>query len=117
MAGAHDQASGVIPTGQDVLIRHQDPSAILLLLLLLLDVMYGHVGQAATSSPGFAAWPLNLMGAHRQVVGIALMTLVKVILLLLAPHFAELDVRHNHYLSQISVEGLGEKDWASPLQL
>ena len=117
MAGAHDQASGVIPIGQDVLIRHQDPSAILLLLLLLLDVMYGHVGQAATSAPGFAAWPLHLMGAHGQVVRIALMALVKGILLFLAPHFAELYVRHNHYLSQISVEGLGEKDWACPLQL
>lgn len=76
MAGAHDQASSVISTGQDVLIRHQDPSAILLLLLLLLDVMNGHVGQAASGAPGFAAWPLHLIGAHRQVVRIALMALV-----------------------------------------
>jgi hypothetical protein len=117
MAGPHDQASGVIPTGQDVLIRHQDPSAILLLRLLLLDVMNCHVGQAATSAPGFAAWPLHLMGAHGQVVRIALMALVEGSLVLLAPHFAELDVRHDHHLSEISVEGLGEKDWARPLQL
>lgn len=76
MTGPHDQASGVIPTGQYVLIRHQDPSPILLLLLLLLDVMNGHVGQTASGAPGFAAWPLHLMGSHRQVVIIALMALV-----------------------------------------
>jgi hypothetical protein len=117
MAGAHDQASSVISTGQDVLIRHQNPSAILLLLLLLLDVMYGHVGQATSGAPGFAAWPLHLISAHRQVVRIALMALVEGSLLLLAPYFAELDVWHDHNLSQICVEGLGEKDWASSLQL
>ena len=77
--------------------------------------MYGHVGQPASGAPGFASCPLHLMGAHRQVVGIALMTLVEGILLLLAAHFTELDVRHDHYLSQISVEGLREKDWASHL--
>jgi len=76
LAGAHNQASGVIPTGQYVLIRHQDPSAILLLLLLLLDVMNCHVGQAASGAPGLAAWPLHLVGSHRQVVIIALMALV-----------------------------------------
>jgi hypothetical protein len=116
MAGPHDQARGVISTGQYVLIRHQDPPAILLLLLLL-DVMYGHVGQASSGTPGFAARPLYLMGTHRQVVRIALMALVKGILLLLAPHFAELDVRHDHDLSQICVEGLREKNWACSLQL
>ena len=79
--------------------------------------MYGHVGQAASGAPRLATCPLHLMGAHRQVVGIALMALVKGILLLLAAHFAELNVRHDHYLSQISVEGLREKDWASPLKL
>ena len=76
MAGAHYQASSVITTGQYVLIRHQDSSAILLLLLLLLDVMNGHVGQTASGAPGFAAWPLHLMGSHSQVVIIALMALV-----------------------------------------
>ena len=116
MAGPHDQARGVISTSQYILIRHQDPSAILLLLLLL-DVMYCHIGQAASGAPGFATCPLHLMRAHRKVVGIALMALVKGILLLLAPHFAELDVRHDHYLSQICVEGLREKNWACSLQL
>lgn len=116
MAGAHDQARRVISTSQYVLIWHQDPSAILLLLLLL-DIMYGHVRQAASGAPGFSTLPLHLMGAHRKVVGIALMALYKCVLLLLAAHFAELYVRHDHYLSQIRVERLSDKDWASPLQL
>ena len=79
--------------------------------------MYGHVGQAASGAPRLATCPLHLMRAHRQVVGIALMTLVEGILLLLAAHFAELNIRHDHYLSQIRVERLREKDWASPLQV
>ncbi len=75
MAGPHDQTRGVIPMGHYVLIRHQDPSAILLLLLLL-DVVYGHVGQATTGASRFSARPLHLMGAHRQIIRITLMALV-----------------------------------------
>ena len=45
------------------------------------------------------------------------MAFVKGIMVILAPYFAELDVRHDHYLCQIGVEGLREKDWARPLQL